>query len=317
MRYLFWILSLCIFWSCDTENQLENEIAKINIDIEVERFDQLYAATTPEEFPSLKKKYPFLFSNRYSDSLWISRLKDTLQQQLHTQVNTVFNEFSEEDDIESLFNHLKYYNKAFKVPRVIAVTNNVDYRNKVIVTDTIVLIALDNYLGSDHEFYGNFQRYIKQNFNREQIVVDLASEYAKKEIYSSERNNLLTEMINAGKALYFKDIMIPFKTDAEKIGYSNEQLQWAQANETSIWSYFVENELLFKTDPKLTVTFIYPAPFTKFGLELDNESPGRLGQYMGWQIVRAYMDNNDLTWKQLMTKEAEEIFNNSRFKPRK
>lgn len=318
MRTVFVLLVVCLFWSCESESQLEKEIDAIDIDVEVERFDKLYAKTTPEAFPNLKQRYPFLFSERYSDSLWITRLQDTLQQQLLGEVGTVFNDFTtEENEIESLFKHLKYYNKAFKTPRVITVTNDVDYRNKVIITDTIVLIALDNYLGGDHEFYTNIQKYIKLNFVRDQIVVDLADAYAKKDIFSSNRNSLLTEMINAGKALYFKDLMIPFKSDAEKIGYTEQHLEWAKANESNIWSYFVERELLFDTDPKLALRFIYPAPFTKFGLELDNESPGRLGEYIGWQIVRAYMSRNNISWQQLITKDAEEIFNNSGFKPRK
>ena len=107
------------------------------------------------------------------------------------------------------------------------------------------------------------------------------------------------------------------KTDDAKIGYTKEQLDWAIDNESYIWSYFVERELLFNTNPKLLMRFINPAPFSKFNLELDRESPGRLGQYIGWQIVRAYMKNNDVTLVQMLDKNAEDIFNNSKFKPRK
>ena len=98
-------------------------------------------------------------------------------------------------------------------------------------------------------------------------------------------------MVYFGKILYFKDVMIPFKTDEEKIGYTKEQLAWALENESNIWEFFVERELLFETDPKLSGRFINPAPFTKFNLELDAESPGRLGQYIGWQIVNPWTTN--------------------------
>jgi len=136
-------------------------------------------------------------------------------------------------------------------------------------------------------------------------------------IYQPKRKSLLDEMIYFGKVLYFKDAVIPFKNDEEKMGYSKEQLDWAIDNEHYIWSYFVERELLYDTNSKLVLRFINPAPFSKFNLELDKESPGRIGQYLGWQIVRAYMKNNDATLLQMLGATAENIFNNSKFKPRK
>lgn len=307
--------------SCKKESELEKNIAKINTDIKVERFDRLFAEASAEDLPNLKKAYPFMFSEKYSDTFWLAKKSDTLQIQLFKEVAKTFPTFEEtEVEIESLFNHLKYYFPEFNPPRIITVTNDVDYRNRVIVTDTIALIALDNYLGSEHEFYvyGNIDNYIRQNLKKEQLVVDLANEYAKKYTYQSQKRTLLDEMIYFGKLHYFKDVVIPFKTDAQRIWYSQEQLDWAIANESYIWRYFVERELLFSTDSKLPSRFINPAPFTKFYLEeIDADSPGRLGQYIGWQIVRAYMNQNDVSLKDMLIKSTEEIFNNTKFKPRK
>ncbi|MCF7567572.1 gliding motility lipoprotein GldB [Sabulilitoribacter arenilitoris] len=316
---LFGIFLIAV--SCKKESQLQKNIAKINTDISVERFDKLFAEADSKELPNLKKAYPFMFSEKYSDSFWLAKKADTLQIQLFDEVAKAFPTFENtEAEIESLFNHLKYYFPEFNPPRVITVTNDVDYRNRVIVTDTIALIALDNYLGSDHDFYvyGNIDKYIRQNLKKEQLVVDLASKYAKKYIYQSQKRTLLDEMIYYGKQLYFKDMVIPFKTDAERISYSQEELDWAIANESYIWRYFVERELLFSTDSKLPSRFINPAPFTKFYLEkIDHESPGRLGQYIGWQIVRAYMKQNNISLKDMLIKSTEDIFNNTKFKPRK
>ncbi len=84
-----------------------------------------------------------------------------------------------------------------------------------------------------------------------------------------------------------------------------------------IWRFFVENELLYNTDPSLSGRFMNPAPFSKFYLELDSESPGRIGQYIGWQIVRAYMKNNDVSLSKMLITDPAEIYKNSKFKPRK
>ena len=316
---LFFSAILFTFYSCKNDSTLETEIAKINLDAHIERFDLLFAKLDKENLQKLKKGYPFMLSEKYPDSFWIGKSQDTLQKQLSKEVEKTFLNFEETElEIESLFNHLKYYFPEFHTPRIITTTSNVDYRSRVIVTDTIVVIGLDTYLGSTHEFYENIPKYLRQDLKKEQIVVDFATEYAKKYIYQQTSKTFLDELIFFGKQLYFKDVIIPFKTEESRIGYTKEQLDWAKANENYIWRYFVERELLFSTDAKLAGRFITEAPFSKFYLEdIDAESPGRLGQYIGWQIVRAYMEQNDVSLKDMLMKSPEEIFNNSKFKPRK
>ena len=318
MRYYSILFFVMFLASCSNENNLENDITKVDIKFDVERFDRAIFDAKAEDLLQLKQAFPFLFSKQIPDSIWANRLEDTLQRKLLTEANKAFPKFKEtKDELEGLFQHIKYYDKTFDTPRVVTLTNDVAYRDKTIVTDSIVLIALDNFLGDNHEFYQNIPRYITQNMEPSQVVVDVANGYAKKYVYQTTRKSLLDEMIYYGKLLYFKDIMIPFKSDAQKIGYTEEQLRWARANESPIWSYFVEKELLYSTDSKLPPRFIMDAPFSKFYLELDRESPGRLGQYIGWQIVRAYADNTEERVWDIMQKEPEEIFSNSKFKPRR
>lgn len=312
------VLTIC-FISCKTESQLEIDIANIKTNITVERFDKLFAEAPVTDLPKLKKAYPFMFAQTYTDSFWIAKMEDTLQKQIYKEVKKTFKNFEETElEIESLINHLKYYFPEFKTPRFITTTSYIDYRNRIFLTDTIALISTDTYLGSNHEFYANIPRYTGINLKKEQVVVDLATKYAEKYIFQEVKKTLLDEMIYYGKQLFFKDLIIPFKTEAERIGYTQDELNWAIANENYIWRYFVERELLFSTDAKLPSRFINPAPFSKFYLEdIDTYSPGRLGQYIGWQIVRAFMTQNDVTLKDLLVTSTEDIFNNSKFKPRK
>ena len=224
---------------------------------------------------------------------------------------------TETKEIKQLFQALKYNFPTFRIPRVITTTSDVDYRNKVIVTDTIAIVELDTYLGKDHFFYEGLQSYIVANMRPEQIVVDLANAYAQKYVLNTKRKNLLEEMIYFGKLLYVKDKIIPFKTDAEKIGYTPEQLDWVVANQEQMWQYFIDKEVLYSTDSKLPSRFINDAPFSKFYLaEIDNESPGKVGQFVGWQIVRAFMENNDATLVDLINTPAQTIFNKAKYKPR-
>jgi len=318
-RLLLIILITIITFSCKKEDAIDSVVKNSKIDLSVERFDKFFAKTDLENLQKLKGAYPFMFPKTITDSVWMAKVNDTLQQELNSEVEKKFEDFSDvENEIELLFSYIKYYYPAFKIPRVITTTSNVDYRNKIIVTDTIVLVALDTYLGEDHYFYKGIPKYLAEQLNKEQIVVDLAGEYAKKNIFQNERRTLLDEMVYAGKILYFKDKVVPFKEASNRIGYSEKQLEWSEKNESSIWQYFVERELLYSTSSKLPNRFINPAPFSKFYLEgIDGESPGRIGQYIGWKIVKAYMEHNETSLKDMLIMDAEEIFNKSKFKPKK
>ncbi|MDW5287483.1 gliding motility lipoprotein GldB [Formosa sp. PL04] len=321
MKYLsFFLLIIITLVSCKNDSKVTDEVSNIEMPVTIERFDVDFAKATPEDLEGLKTSYPFMFTKSYPDAFWMEKIQDTIQQELSEAVIKTFPITDDlEAEISSLFQHLKFYYPEFKAPRVIGTTSYVDYRNKVIVTDSIDLIALDTYLGPDHEFYLGVQEYIRKGFIKDQIVVDLADAYAIRYMLPMKNKTLLDEMIFAGKRLYFKDLMIPFATDAEKIEYSTAELQWAEANEAYIWQYFVERELLFSTDSKLPARFINTAPFSKFYLaDVDNQSPGRIGEYMGWQIVKAYMENNkEVSFKDMLNMSSEDIFNHSKFKPKK
>ncbi|APY09679.1 gliding motility lipoprotein GldB [Winogradskyella sp. J14-2] len=318
LRIFILLMLGLVLVSCNEDSKLEEQISKVKVDFVVERFDRAYHEAKPSDLAKLKQAFPFLFSKHIPDSIWVERINDTLQDQLLKEVKKAYPDFGDiKKQIKGLFQHLQFYDKTFSVPRVITLTNDVDYRNKTIVTDSLLLVALDNFLGEDHEFYQNIPRYLVKNMQKNQIVPEVAEAYAKKYTFQANRKRFIDEMIYHGKLLYFKDVMIPFKTDAEKIGYTEQELKWAEANESAIWSYFVEKELLFSTDSKLASRFIADAPYSKFYLELDNASPGRLGQYIGWQIVRAYADSTEENVLSILEKEPEEIFNKAKFKPKK
>ena len=313
------MLFFCLAFACKDDNAKETEIAKLNIDITIERFDVLYANATAKDLPELKRAYPFMFSKKVTDSFWIAKMRDTLELELAHEVSKTFtNTDILEGEIENLYNHIAYYFPEFTPLRIITTTSMVDYRNSVIVTDTIALLALDNYLGENHHFYVGIQEFLRKNFKPSQIVVDLAKKHAMRYIHQPYRKTLLDEMIYHGKILYFLDMVLPNTLEAQRISYTNSELSWAKVNEAYIWRYFIERELLYSTDTKLPNRFINPAPFSKFYLEeIDTDSPGRLGQFIGWQIVKSFMNANDTTLRDMLKMNPETIFNDSRYKPKK
>lgn len=317
-NYLLLTLVGLLIISCNSKSKVEQEIEKIPIDVEIIRFDKAFAKATPNDLPQLKKEYPSFFPEQYNDSIWIDKITDTLQNQLEEEVFKVFPDNSSLTDVlVPLFQHIKYYFPKFKTPAVVAATSDVDYRNKVILADSLLIIAVDNYLGSEHEFYKGIERYIAKGMKPSQVGPDVAAAYSKHYIKPPKQRRFLEQIVYYGKQLYLKDLWLPAVSKAEKIGYTGEEYEWAEENEEYMWRYFIEKELLYSTDPKLAARFVNPAPFSKFYLEIDNESPGMLGRYLGWKIVNAYMNNTDTSVQQLMVTKADEIFKNSKYKPKK
>ena len=110
---------------------------------------------------------------------------------------------------------------------------------------------------------------------------------------------------------------LPDSERAELIGYDKEQYEWAAISESDIWKYFIQNEMLYSNDPVLSDRFITEAPFSKFYLEVDKDSPGRIGVWFGWQIVNSFVKNNDIGLQDLIVTDNEEIFKKSKYKPKK
>ena len=318
MKYCFIFLLLIIIVGCDSRSSKEKDIENIPINIQIVRFDKEFSEARVEDLAELKEKYPLFFPKQYADSIWEQRIKDTLQQQLYKEVSLVFpDELELEAQLEALFQHIKYYFPQFRTPIIYTIISDVDYRNKVILAEDILLIAVDTYLGENHRFYDGIQKYLRKNLKVSQLVPDIAAQYAGKFISKPQERSLLAQMIYFGKELYLKDLWIPDTSDPDKIGYTEDEFVWVKENEVEMWRYFIEEELLFSTNAKLMPRFVDPAPFSKFYLEIDNESPGMIGRYLGWQIVRSFMNHNPVSIQELLSLDGHEIFNKSKYKPKK
>jgi gliding motility-associated lipoprotein GldB len=318
LKKIFLICLVVNLFSCAEDDGREEEIANIPVELDVQRFDQRFARATADSLPALKRDFSFLFPRQYPDILWVEKMNDTIQLELNKAVASEFPDLKKtEQDLESLFQHIKYYFPERKIPKVITLTSDVDYRNQVVWADSLLLVALDTYLGMDHPLYAGVQDYIKKEMRKEQISVDAAEAFAQTVVPRPSSRDFLAHMIYYGKLLYLKDLLVPFKTDAQKMTFLPEEMAWAEANEDQVWRYFVERELLYSSDSDLYTRFLYPAPFSKFYLELDAEAPPRLGQFIGWQIVKQYMEKNDVSVEEMVQKDGGTIFKQSKYKPQK
>ncbi len=304
--------------SCKTDIKRQVDVSEIDITVSVDRFEEKFYAATKESLPQLKAEYPFLFPVQNPDTVWLNRIQDPKELELYKKTQLVFGDFeSEKLEIADLFKHVKYYHPTFTAPEIITLITNLDFQNKVMYTKNYLFISLDLFLGKDDEVYEGFPLYLAQNFEKSQLPVAIAKAISEQYVISEKSRQFIDLIVNEGKKMYLLDCYLPLGTDAEKMEYSPDQIEWATTNEQQIWKYFIENKLLYSTDADLYTRFVANAPFSKFYIDIDKQSPGKIGVWLGWQIVRSYMNNNNVTLQQLLQTSAEEIFKKSKYKPKK
>jgi gliding motility-associated lipoprotein GldB len=309
---------ICFLLSCSKERQDTPDLSGINSEPEIIRFEQLFYESSADGLPALKAQFPFLFPADNADSVWVNKIQDEDEQYLYAETQKQFVDFSDQRSrLESLFKHMKYYFPTFEEPRIVTMVTQVDYNNKVLYADSLLFVGLDLYLGKNHEVYADFPGYVKQNYHKDHLIVDIADAMVRPLLGTPADNSFISRIVQEGKRLEILSLLLPNVSKEEIMGYTPEQWNWAEMSESNIWKYFVQNELLYSTDPELSRRFIEEAPFSKFYLEVDRDSPGRIGSWFGWRIADAFWSNADPGMRGLITIDNEELFKRSKYKPAK
>ncbi|WP_316793299.1 gliding motility lipoprotein GldB [Pedobacter frigoris] len=336
--YLFFLFVLAFFSLLSCTQSTKPDVSTIHLDVKIARFDQdLYAGkskdiTETDEF--LKKKYGWFyndFTNRmvgngeYSSREILTTLyKDQAYTDLSRESDSVFKDITPiNNDLTQAFKYIKYYYPKAQIPQFISFISG--FAVQTPIGDNYMGIGLDMFLGKDSKFYKAIVQsvpgYLSRRFTPEYIVPRVAETYAREELFKErdEDRTLLAKMIHNGKILYFMDQVLADEVpDSVKIGYTKSQIEWCKEFEADIWAYYLENNLLFETDYQKIQVFLSEGPFTP-GLGEKNESAPKLGVWIGWQIVKKYMKNNqEVSLQQLMMEtDAQKILNASKYKPKK
>jgi len=304
--------------TCQHKNPLDINISQIPIKVQILRFDLDFYGQPIQKLPQIKDKYPFMFPAQVPDSIWRKKMQDSLILDLKTQVDSVFpNLQTYKPAVAAVYKHIKYYFPKFETPKIITLYSDWNYLKKTVYVDSLQLLALDNFLGTKNRIYKGIPLYIKQNMNPENIPVAIAESIVESQVTPPKSKTFLSKMINYGKKLYLLDAYLPQTPDRLKIGYSAKKMAWAKANEEGVWQYFIDRELLYSTLPNLNIRFLNLAPYSKFYSEQDLHSPGYIGRYIGWQIVRSFMKKNKVSLQKMIRLPEEEIFKKSKYKPKR
>jgi len=332
---LFFLLCPVFFLIACSENKLDIDVSSVKVDkISIDRMEQdlfNYKSQDVRDLQrQLKKKYGSFYDNLQSvintvgkrdsgdlfnlrmyihDPEMIQTYKDC--QQSYPDLNWL------EKDITEVYKYFHFYFPSRLLPKVI--TDMSAFYFFVLRVDSTIGIDIEMYLGSENSMYQmiQFPKYKTQCMRKEYMVPDFVKGWMMTEFQKDEeKKDLLSEMIYQGKLLYLSDALLPLAEDTVKIGYTGKQLKWCKDNEYNMWAYFVQKKLLYVSDPSEIVKYTGEGPFTA---AFNKESPSRVGIWIGWQIVRSYMNHHKgITLEQLMKeKDAQIILSQSKYKPAK
>jgi hypothetical protein len=304
------------------------ETKDIKIDLQWESLeDSLPAITTKEQLTGFLTRHPsirelFLSRSEFpADTTFINeRFRKFTNPHIDTllmETHRVFGDASKlKQEFTQAFANLKYYYPDFQPPKIQTMITG--FEKDVYVSDTLVIIGLDYYLGPDAKYkILNLYDYMKKRYHPGFIVPSVMLLYGIDEKYNkldpSDRT-MLAEMISYGKAFYFAKSMTPCTPDSVLIGYTSEEINGSRANESLIWSRLVEDQVLFSTSAQDKQKYIIERPKT---LEVGEKCPGRIGQWVGWRMVEMYHENHsDKTLPQVMQMmDAQQMFKESGYKP--
>ncbi len=299
--------------SCNQEKKAVLDLPPLNI--EVIRFDSLFYKSPIDSLYSIKRKFPYFFPNETPDHVWSEKQQDSLQLALVSEINRTF-PTSLEEELKSVIKHYKYYFPKQKIPqKVITLVSEVDLYHKVIDADSLILISIDTFLGAENHLYEGVSSYLKKNMTPAHLTPSIAEVLASRVVPKNNSRSFLSEIIYYGKIHFVMDYLAPSTPDYIKLGFTFQELDWVENNEQEMWRYFVDRELLYSTDPNLTNRFIREAPFSKFYLDIDRESPGGVGRWLGWRIVSSYANTTNKSLVEIIESNPIELFKQSKYKP--
>ncbi len=329
---------LCIFlmFSCHKKEKIatpeltkeqKEEIRKVEVSIA--RYDEALSSLDLQQLSKgIEALYGQFPENLIAKDSWKNPqmmqglkayLQDPVIKELYKECGKQYQDMS---DIQTaLKNALQIYLSHFpndSIPLFYTLIPGLDFTTpSVFGYGNDVFICLDMYLGSSYKYYAqaNMPRYIAARCERKYIPTDVFSKcLCYRHLPEKTLVSLLDNMIEEGKKLYFTQTMFPDTPEQDVIGYNPEKWEWAKKYQGQVWQYFIEKQLLYAKDETVVRRMIDEAPFTR---DFGNESPGRIGCFIGWQIIKSYMANNkDVTLEQLMLNpNSQEILNKSYYKP--
>ncbi|UOQ73817.1 gliding motility lipoprotein GldB [Hymenobacter cellulosilyticus] len=327
---LFCFLGSSLVLSSCTSNETcsaDPEVAKVPVTVQMERleqpFFQIKNAAEAKQFMRQNPTFTTYFLGRKqfpSEDVLAEKLVSlsTNQglQKLGKDSEAAFKDTNAlQSQLKQLFQHVRYYFPNFSVPPVKTFVSGLS--QDLFVNDSLMVLSIDFFAGAKASYRPNVPEYILRRYEPAYMIptaaLAISSKYNQKKLTDQ---TMLSEMVQFGKSLYFAEKVLPCTADTLLIGFTGPEMANLQFNEGKVWAHFIEKNLLYNTSPFTIQKYIGERPNVP---EIDKTCPGRVGAWVGWQIVRKYMaEHPNVTLAQLMAqKDPQRILNESRYRPRR
>jgi len=296
-----------LFCSCSKSGRFAIDTTKNRVDVKINRFD---SALISMDTVNLKAGIDKLYSNypefmslyienvlnvNPADSATIRKtffqfLSDSTFAKVNKKDMETFSNVSDiEKSISDAFTYIHHYFPEKELPKVYFFVSG--FNRSVLMDDRIIGIGTDLYLGSDFPSYQDFTyQYLMYNMRRECVATDLVSATLfRMFLLDNSQDRLLDNMLYRGKMMYLISVFMPGEKPEDLMGYKPEQMEWCKTYEKEVWGAMIDQKDLFSTDMQIIRKYMNDAPFTS---TISQDSPGRLGTWLGWQIVNSYMNKN-------------------------
>lgn len=264
----------------------------------MERFDrELMGAKSAQELQAVLSKNEdvslALFGANASDTALVAGLYHMAQHEdakaFYAQVQASFGTLDTlEESFGIAFAEIKKLYPDFKAPRLVAAFTGL--QNDLVVTDSLVVISLEAFIGSEAKYKLDEPQYVLRRYSAEYIVptvVRMLSNAYNKVDFTPE--SFTTDLVFFGKSLEFARAVLPHVEDSLIIGFTNREMQMAYENQELIWAHVVDRNLLNSENPAVNSKYFGERPYVG---EIGPDCPGRIGQWLGWRIVELYRQEN-------------------------
>lgn len=318
---LLLLLAIFSLWACEQKRPVV-EVEGIAIPTRNYRFDKAFFRCSPADLhlctDSLTTRY-FPFFQSGDSAFWFKQRSDSLLNALHHEIaqeEAAITKALEES--HRVLQHYAHYFPKRCPSRLYTYVSPLDFQFPLFVTDSLIFVALDQYLGAQSPFYQSQPEYLLRGRHWPFLPMDLAEALAgqqvRRELQGS--SDFLSDIIYEGKLLFLGSMLYPEAQTHQWLRYSAEEWAFCEENEAAIWSYLVEQQALFSGDADLKRRLILPAPFSKFYLPIDNQTPGRIGRWVGYRIVESWMEQNNYNVQEMLrTTDARKFLRDAKYKP--
>ena len=272
----------------------------------------------PLDLATLKTTFSPFWESQPDSSFWERERRNPQMQDHYANTNDFVYTEALQDNVQEMLDRFYQLTGAPQASQVYFYISGIDLADPVIFTPPYLFIGLDNFIGTDYPGYQGIPEYSKALMTPKQLPVKLGETLGKSLVPAPTGDTpLLDQMVYWGKIYNVVHALNSNASPAEVLGYTEEQWAYLTQNEKDIWQHFVANKLLFNTDFILAQRTIEPAPFTKLNTGFDHEIPPRLGRFLGYRIVRAYLNNNTTTNIPALMAESNSrtLLNKSNYKP--